>query len=106
LCGIAAMLLTLPASAQTQIMLDMPLDWQVTQRNAQEWAEVKVPVGIIACGIGATSVREWLPKGATFPNPPTLEGRVRQLPSGKGLREHGKCWADKVAPWLEKQTGK
>ncbi len=40
----------------------------------------KVPVGIIACGIGATSVREWLPKGATFPNPPTLEGRVRQLP--------------------------
>jgi hypothetical protein len=26
--------------------------------------------------------------------------------SGKGLREHGKCWADKVAPWLEKQTGK
>jgi len=43
----------------------------------------KVPVGIIACGIGATSVREWLPKGATFPNPPTLEGRVRQLPSGE-----------------------
>jgi hypothetical protein len=185
------------------------------------------PVGIIACGIGATSVREWLPQGAKFPNPPTLEGRVRQLPSGeweskgeafdmltsrmkqlgpkgfravlwhqgesdagqpdpkrtligkpyryyleqlikesrrdigwdapwfvalvsshggdgvpemrdaqrslwvdgialegpdsdalkgnlrdgvhfsgKGLREHGKCWADKVAPWLEKQTGK
>jgi len=184
-------------------------------------------VGIIACGIGATSVRKWLPKGATFPNPPTLEGRVRQLPSGeweskgeafemftarmkqlgpmgfravlwhqgesdadqpdpertligkpyrvyleqlitesrkaigweapwfvalvssqggdgvpemrdaqkslwddgiavegpdsdalkgdlrdgvhfsgRGLRKHGKCWADKVAPWLEKQTGK
>ena len=40
--GIAAMMLTLPASAQTQLMLDMPLDWQVTQRNAQEWAEVKV----------------------------------------------------------------
>ncbi|MCX6872540.1 MAG: hypothetical protein NTW21_01850 [Verrucomicrobia bacterium] len=190
-------------------------------------AKFKVPVGIIACGIGATSVREWLPKGATFPNPPTLEGRVRQLASGeweskgeafdmltgrmkqlgpkgfravlwhqgesdadqpdpkrtligkpyrvyleqlitesrkaigwdapwfvalvsshggdgvpemrdaqkslwtdgialegpdsdalkgdlrdgvhfsgKGLREHGKCWADKVAPWLERQTGK
>jgi hypothetical protein len=185
------------------------------------------PVGIIACGIGATSVREWLPKGTAFPNPPTLEGRVRQLPggeweskgeafdmltsrmkqlgpqgfravlwhqgesdagqpdpkrtlvgkpyrvyleqliwesrkaigwdapwfvalvsshggegvpelrdaqkslwtdgialegpdtdalrgdlrdgvhfSGKGLREHGKCWADKVAPWLEKQIGR
>jgi hypothetical protein len=43
----------------------------------------KEPVGIIACGIGATSVREWLPKGTTFPNPPTLEGRVRQLPGGE-----------------------
>jgi hypothetical protein len=42
-----------------------------------------VPVGIIACGIGATSVREWLPKGATFPNPPTLVSRVEQLPSGQ-----------------------
>lgn len=42
-----------------------------------------VPVGIIACGIGATSVREWLPKGATFPNPPTLVGRVEQLPDGR-----------------------
>ncbi|MCX6873054.1 MAG: hypothetical protein NTW21_04495 [Verrucomicrobia bacterium] len=42
LCGIAAMVLTLPASAQTQIVLDLPLDWQVIQRNAQEWAEVKV----------------------------------------------------------------
>ena len=42
-----------------------------------------VPVGFIACGIGATSVREWLPKGTKFPNPPTLTGRVRQLPSGE-----------------------
>lgn len=229
LCAIAAMWLTLPASAQIPIVLDLPLEWQVIQRNAREWAEVKVagtapadaaevdaraepaagmpgkasdwsvvaqgaqvkdgrfsgslnlptggwyalhvrfrksaadpamlaeaavehvgvgdifvvagqsnasnhgaekqksisgmvvafdgrkwqlakdpqpgasgdqgsfqppfgdaiatrfkePVGIIACGIGATSVREWLPKGATFPNPPTLEGRVRQLPSGE-----------------------
>ncbi|MCF7734135.1 MAG: sialate O-acetylesterase [Akkermansiaceae bacterium] len=190
LCGLAAMALTLTASAQPQILLDLPLDWQVIQRNAQEWAEVKVagtvpagvtvveasaepgaglrgkvidwtmvaqgaqikdrksagslrlaaggwytlkerfrksttglvaaldgkhwqlandpqpgasgdagsfrppfgdaiatkfnvPVGIIACGIGATSVREWRPKGTTFPNPPTLEGRVRQFPSGE-----------------------
>jgi hypothetical protein len=45
--------------------------------------QFKVPVGIVACGIGATSVREWLPKGATFPNPPTLEGRVRRLPGGE-----------------------
>lgn len=41
-----------------------------------------VPVGFISCGIGATSVREWLPKGSTFPNPPTLVSRVRQLPAG------------------------
>lgn len=41
-----------------------------------------VPVGIVACGVGATSVREWLPKGATFPNPPTIESRVRKLPDG------------------------
>ncbi|MFO0808589.1 MAG: sialate O-acetylesterase [Gemmataceae bacterium] len=38
-----------------------------------------VPVGLVACGVGATSVREWLPKGATFPNPPTIESRVRKL---------------------------
>jgi Carbohydrate esterase, sialic acid-specific acetylesterase len=46
-------------------------------------AQQDVPVGIIACGIGATSVREWLPKGATFPNPPTLLSRVEQLPDGQ-----------------------
>ncbi len=42
-----------------------------------------VPVGFIACGVGASSVREWLPKGAKFPNPPTITGRVRQLPAGE-----------------------
>lgn len=41
-----------------------------------------VPVGLVACGIGVTSVREWLPEGARFPNPPTLVGRVRQVPGG------------------------
>jgi len=48
-----------------------------------------VPIGFVACGIGATSVREWLPKGATFPNPPTITNRVEQLPSG--------AWASKGA---------
>jgi len=38
-----------------------------------------VPVGIIAVGVGATSVREWLPRGTRFPNPPTLTGNVTQL---------------------------
>jgi len=43
----------------------------------------KVPVGIIAAGVGATSVREWLPRGARFPAPPTLTGRVTQLATGE-----------------------
>lgn len=42
----------------------------------------KVPVGFIACGIGASSVREWLPKGSTFPNPPTIESRVQKRADG------------------------
>jgi hypothetical protein len=42
------------------------------------------------------------------PDSDALKGDLRDGVhfSGKGLREHGKCWADKVAPWLEKQTGK
>lgn len=45
--------------------------------------QFNVPVGFVSCGIGATSVREWLPRGATFPNPPTIESRVRRLPNGE-----------------------
>lgn len=41
-----------------------------------------VPIGFVACGIGATSVREWLPKGARFPNPPTIVNRVQQVADG------------------------
>lgn len=48
---------------------------------------LQVPIGFIACGIGATSVREWLPKGATFPHPPTLEGRVTRLPDGRWVSD-------------------
>lgn len=43
----------------------------------------QVPVGIIATGVGATSVREWLPPGTRFPNPPTLIGNVTQLGPGE-----------------------
>lgn len=43
----------------------------------------KVPVGFVSTGVGATSVREWLPAGVRFPNPPTLTGNVRQLPGGE-----------------------
>lgn len=41
-----------------------------------------VPIGFVSCGIGGTSVREWLPKGATFPHPPTIESRVEKRPDG------------------------
>jgi hypothetical protein len=39
-------------------------------------AEFGVPVGFVSTGVGATSVREWLPKGVPFPFLPTLTGRV------------------------------
>ena len=39
----------------------------------------KVPIGIIAYGQGGTSVREWLPEGSRFPNPPTVENKVRKI---------------------------
>lgn len=42
-----------------------------------------VPVGFVSCGVGATSVREWLPKGTQFRSPPTLEGNVEKLASGE-----------------------
>jgi hypothetical protein len=43
----------------------------------------KVPIGIMAAGVGATSIREWLPRGTRFPNPPTLTGHVTQLAGGE-----------------------
>jgi hypothetical protein len=43
---------------------------------------LRVPIGIVACGVGATSVREWLPAGTRFPNPPTIEKRVTPVPDG------------------------
>jgi hypothetical protein len=41
-----------------------------------------VPIGFIATGVGATSVREWLPAGVPFAQPPTLTGNVTQSPDG------------------------
>lgn len=43
----------------------------------------QVPIGLVAAGVGATSVREWLPAGTRFPNPPTLVGNVTELPDGQ-----------------------
>lgn len=45
--------------------------------------QFKVPVGIVSIGSGGTSVREWLPKGARFPNPPTVLDNVTQLENGQ-----------------------
>ncbi len=51
--------------------------------------KLDMPVGIVACGIGSTSVREWLPKGSKFPNPPTVISRVDELPSGEWTSKGG-----------------
>jgi len=45
--------------------------------------QFNVPVGIVATGVGASSIREWLPEKTTFPNPPTLLGNVTKLDSGE-----------------------
>ena len=51
-----------------------------------------VPIGFIACGIGATSVREWLPSGVPFPNPPSIVSRVRKTADG-AWESDGKAYA-------------
>jgi hypothetical protein len=51
-----------------------------------------VPIGFIPCGIGATSVREWLPGGVPFPNPPTIVSRVRKTADG-AWEADGKAYA-------------
>jgi hypothetical protein len=42
-----------------------------------------VPVGIVALGIGSTSVREWLPSGVAFTNPPAITRNVASIGAGK-----------------------
>lgn len=42
----------------------------------------KVPIGIASTGAGATSVRQWLPKGARMNNPPTIDAHVKQIERG------------------------
>ena len=41
--------------------------------------KLNLPIGIIAYGQGGTSVREWLPQGSRFANPPTVENKVRKI---------------------------
>lgn len=68
-----------------------------------------VPVGFICCGIGATSIREWMPEGTSFvqgPDSDSLGGDWREAGgrgvhfSGPGLRRHGELWAERILPWL------
>lgn len=56
----------------------------------------KVPVGFVATGVGATSVREWLPADQVFPNPPTLTGNVRAVPA-VGWQSTGELYRRLVA---------
>ncbi|MBM4021976.1 MAG: sialate O-acetylesterase [Planctomycetes bacterium] len=45
-------------------------------------AAFDAPVGFVACGIRASSVREWLPADVPFANPPTIEARFRRRQDG------------------------
>ena len=45
--------------------------------------EFEMPIGILAYGQGGTSVREWLLQGSRFPNPPTVENKVRKINDGE-----------------------
>lgn len=58
--------------------------------------QFKVPVGIIATGVGATSVREWLPKGERFPNPPTITNKVVSHPEG-GWMSNGEVYQNFIS---------
>jgi hypothetical protein len=54
--------------------------------------QLRMPIGFIACGIGATSVREWLPSGIPFPHPPSILSRVRKTADG-AWESDGKAYA-------------
>ncbi len=41
-----------------------------------------VPIGIASTGAGATSVRQWLPKGERMKNPPTIESHIKKVEEG------------------------
>ncbi len=42
-----------------------------------------IPIGVASTGAGATSVREWLPKGERMKNQPTTGGHVRAVGAGE-----------------------
>ena len=46
-------------------------------------ARLNVPVAVAACGIGSTSVRQWLPAGSIIHNEPTTGAGVKKIEPGK-----------------------
>lgn len=42
-----------------------------------------VPIGVASTGAGATSVRQWLPRGTRMKNLPTIASRVKQVGPGE-----------------------
>ena len=49
----------------------------------------RVPIGFVPCGSGGTSVREWLPAGIGFTNPPTVEVNVEKQLGGTWVSKGG-----------------
>jgi len=47
------------------------------------YEKYKVPVGVASTGAGATSVREWLPRGERLRNQPTTGANVRPVATGE-----------------------
>lgn len=47
------------------------------------YAKYRVPVGVASTGAGATSVREWLPRGERMKNQPTTGAHVRPVGAGE-----------------------
>ena len=44
-----------------------------------------VPVAVVTCGSGGTSVREWQPRNTIFPKPPTRQGDVLPAENGQWM---------------------
>jgi hypothetical protein len=42
-----------------------------------------VPIGVVSVGVGATSVRQWLPKGERMRHRPTIESYVKSVGQGE-----------------------
>ncbi len=62
-----------------------------------------VPVAVITCGSGGTSVREWQPQGTTFTKPPTREGNTLRNDDGTWM-SNGRLYNQLVSRMKELGT--